>query len=80
MAESDRIKWDQKFAQAGEIDLTPPNWLQELDAEVDAALPKQGYALDMRQGPGAWRYGWQAGALMWRLFDEHGRFAQARER
>ncbi len=38
MAESDRIKWDQRFAQAGEIDLAPPDWLKE----VDAALPVAG--------------------------------------
>jgi len=52
MAEYDRIKWDQRFAQAGKIDLAPPNWLQEVDAEVDAALPRQGYALDIAAGAG----------------------------
>ena len=48
MAESDRIKWDQRFAQASEIDLAPPNWLKE----VDASLPQQGYALDIASGAG----------------------------
>ena len=56
MPESDRIKWDdrwdQQFAQAGEIDLAPPNWLQEVDAGVDARLPQQGYALDIAAGAG----------------------------
>jgi tellurite methyltransferase len=48
MAESDRTKWDRRFARASEIDLAPPDWLQE----VDAALPRQGYALDIAAGAG----------------------------
>ncbi len=48
MAESDRIKWDQRYAQADEIDLAPPNWLNE----VDASLPQQGYARDLAAGAG----------------------------
>ena len=52
MAESDRIKWDQRFAQAGEIDSAPPNWLKDVDAQVDAALPRQGHALDIAAGAG----------------------------
>ncbi len=48
MAESDRIKWDQRFAQSSEIDLSPPNWLKE----VEASLPQQGYALDIAAGAG----------------------------
>jgi len=48
MAESDRIKWDQRFARSNEIDIAPPNWLKE----VEASLPQQGYALDIAAGAG----------------------------
>ena len=48
MAESDRIKWDQRFAQSSEIDLEPPNWLKD----VEAWLPRQGHALDIATGAG----------------------------
>ncbi len=48
MAESDRIKWDQRFARASEVELAPPNWLEE----VDASLPHQGDALDIAAGAG----------------------------
>ena len=48
MAESDRIKWDQRFARSNEIDIAPPNWLME----VEASLPQQGYALDIAAGAG----------------------------
>ena len=48
MAESDRTKWDQTYKQATEIDLDPPGWL----AEIDALLPRQGYALDIAAGAG----------------------------
>jgi hypothetical protein len=48
MAESDRIKWDQRYAQTVEIDLAAPGWLQEFDA----LLPRQGYALDIAAGDG----------------------------
>jgi len=48
MAESDRTKWDQRFARASENELAPPDWLKE----VDAALPRQGYALDIAAGAG----------------------------
>lgn len=48
MADSDRIKWDQRYAQASEINLVPPKWL----AEVDYLLPRQGRALDIASGAG----------------------------
>ena len=48
MAASDRTKWDQRFAQAGEIDLAPPDWLKK----VDAAVPRQGCSLDIAAGAG----------------------------
>ena len=57
MAESDRIKWDQRFAQSDEIDIAPPNWLKE----VESSLPQQGYALDIATGAGRlaiWLAGW----------------------
>jgi len=57
MAESDRIKWDQRFAQSDEIDIAPPNWLKE----VESWLPQQGYALDIATGAGRlaiWLAGW----------------------
>ena len=43
MAESDRIKWNQQYAQASEINLAPPKWL----AEIESLLPRQGCALDI---------------------------------
>ncbi len=48
MAETDRIRWDRRYSQASEIDLTPPDWLKE----VDAWLPRQGCALDIAAGAG----------------------------
>jgi SAM-dependent methyltransferase len=48
MAESDRIKWDRRYAGSGETALAPPDWLQEFDA----LLPRQGYALDIAAGAG----------------------------
>ena len=48
MAETDRIRWDQRYSQAGEIDLTPPDWLNE----AEAWLPPQGRALDIAAGAG----------------------------
>lgn len=48
MAEFDRIKWDQRYAQASPADLKPPDWLGELDS----LLPRQGYALDIATGAG----------------------------
>ena len=48
MAESDRIKWDQRYAQAGEIDLAPPGWVQGFNS----VLPPAGYALDIAAGSG----------------------------
>ena len=48
MAESDRIKWDQQYAETGEMDLSPPSWLKK----VGAVLPQQGYALDIAAGAG----------------------------
>ena len=48
MAESDRIKWDQRFAQSRAIGLSPPNWL----GEIEHLLPRQGYALDIAAGAG----------------------------
>ena len=48
MAEYDRIKWDQRYAQTGEVALGPPDWLNEFDA----VLPRQGYALDVAAGAG----------------------------
>ena len=48
MAESDRIRWDQRFAQGGDIGLPPPAWLEEVDHE----LPHHGRALDVAAGAG----------------------------
>jgi SAM-dependent methyltransferase len=48
MAESDRIKWDYRYTQAEKVELAPPDWLQE----VDEALPRQGWALDIAAGAG----------------------------
>jgi SAM-dependent methyltransferase len=48
MAESDRVRWDQRYRQASEIDLDPPGWLKE----IDSVLPRQGYALDIAAGTG----------------------------
>ena len=48
MPESDRIKWDRRYAGSGDTDLTPPDWLQEFDA----LLPRQGCALDIAAGTG----------------------------
>lgn len=48
MAESDRIKWDQRFAQSSAVGISPPTWLRE----VEHMLPRQGYALDIAAGSG----------------------------
>lgn len=48
MAESDRVKWDQQYGRAREIDLAPPVWLKE----IDSVLPRGGYALDIAAGAG----------------------------
>ncbi len=56
MAESDRIKWNQQYAQASEINLAPPKWL----AEIESLLPRQGCALDIAAGGGRLAI-WMAG-------------------
>ena len=56
MAESDRIKWNQQYAQASEINLAPPKWL----AEIESLLPRQGCALDIAAGAGRLAI-WMAG-------------------
>jgi SAM-dependent methyltransferase len=48
MAESDRIKWDQRYAQPSQIELAPPDWIEEFDS----VLPCQGHALDIAAGAG----------------------------
>jgi 2-polyprenyl-3-methyl-5-hydroxy-6-metoxy-1,4-benzoquinol methylase len=52
MAGSDRIRWDQRYAQASDqshqIEQTPPVWLPQIELE----LPRQGRALDIAAGAG----------------------------
>lgn len=48
MAESDRIRWDQRYAEHNEIKGVPPTWLEEIEDE----LPRQGRALDVAAGSG----------------------------
>ena len=48
MAESDRIRWDQRYSTSDDIDLTPPNWLKR----VEPSLPRKGNALDIAAGTG----------------------------
>lgn len=48
MADSDRIKWNQRFSESDEVDLAPPDWLEE----VEAAVPRQGNTLDIAAGAG----------------------------
>ena len=48
MAESDRVKWNEKFARDGKIELTPPVWL----SKVEGLLPAHGRALDIAAGNG----------------------------
>jgi SAM-dependent methyltransferase len=48
MTESDRVKWDRRYAQPRQVDLAPPDLL----SEFDALLPRQGSALDIAAGDG----------------------------
>ena len=48
MAESDRIRWDQRYSQVEEVSLIPPLWLEEFDGRI----PRRGSALDIAAGTG----------------------------
>lgn len=48
MAKSDRLKWDKRYSQDGELGQGPPPWLIEVDREI----PSQGRALDIAAGSG----------------------------
>ncbi len=49
MAESDRIRWDQRYSQVEEeVSLIPPLWLEEFDLRI----PRRGPALDIAAGAG----------------------------
>ena len=49
MAESDRIRWDQRYSQVEKADsLNPPLWLEKFDGRI----PRGGPALDIAAGEG----------------------------
>ncbi len=48
MAESDRIRWDQRYSGEEETLSTPPPWIEEFDG----LIPRQGFALDIAAGSG----------------------------
>lgn len=48
MAESDRIRWDQRYSGEEEVLSTPPPWIEEFDGQI----PRQGSALDIAAGSG----------------------------
>ena len=49
MAESDRIRWDQRYSREGaEVSLNQPLWIEEFDGWI----PREGYALDIAAGAG----------------------------
>ena len=48
MAESDRIRWDQRYSGEEETLSTPPPWIEDFDAQI----PRHGPALDIAAGSG----------------------------
>ncbi|MFQ6029724.1 MAG: class I SAM-dependent methyltransferase [Dehalococcoidia bacterium] len=48
MADSDRIRWDQRYSEGGVSQGAVPAWLGEMEDE----LPRQGRALDIAAGSG----------------------------
>ncbi len=48
MAESDRIRWDQRYSGEEATLSTPPPWIEDLDAQI----PRHGPALDIATGSG----------------------------
>ena len=48
MAESDRIRWDQRYSEEEEASSIPPPWIEEFDAQI----PCHGPALDIAAGSG----------------------------
>ena len=48
MAESDRIRWDERYSVEEETVSTPPPWIEEFDDQI----PRHGPALDIAAGSG----------------------------
>jgi SAM-dependent methyltransferase len=59
VAEGERERWDRIFREGGHVDLGPPGWLAELDAE----LPRAGRALDVASGAGRLALFWASRGL-----------------